>query len=99
MCEGVLMMMVCEGSWKMLVWMVLEGSHCTVRMGEERVGGRGGRLIVVRRAITGMPGPWRLVVDLTRMGVGWKLVGNARGLLRIVHGIGSESRHSERREG
>ena len=44
-----------------------------------------------------MPTPWRLVVDLSRMG--GELVGNARRLLRIVHGIGGESRHSGREEG
>ena len=80
----------------MLMGMMLHGGHCTVCMGEERVGGRSWRLIIVRRAVGSSPGPWGLVVYLTGMLMGGKLVGNARGLLRIVHGIGRESRQSEK---
>ena len=92
--KGVLVMMVGEGSGHVLVGMVLHCGHCTV-MGEEGVGWRGGGVGVVRRPKGMMSCPWRLVLDLTWMLVGGELVGNARGLLRIVHGIGGEGRHSE----
>lgn len=87
------MVMVSEGR-HMLMRMVLHGGHSAVRMGEERIGGGSWRLAVVRRAVDGVSCPWRLVVNLTWMTVCGELVGNARGLLRIVHGIGGESRHS-----
>ena len=93
------MVMVCEGPGHMLVGMVLHRGHSAVRMGEERVGGGSGGLAVVGGAKHGVSAPWRLVVYLAWMSVGGELVGNARGLLRIEHGIGGESRHSGRREG
>ena len=89
------MVMVCEGPGHMLVGMVLHRGHSAVRMGEERVGGGGRGLAVVRGAKDGVSAPWRLVVHLAWMVVGGELVGNARGLLRVIHGIGGESRHSE----
>ena len=93
------MVMVCEGPGHMLVGMVLHRGHSAVRMGEERVGGGSGGLAAVGGAKRGVSAPWRLVVHLAWMSVGGELVGNARGLLRIEHGIGGESRHSGRREG
>ena len=93
------MVMMSEGAGHVLVGMVLHRGHCAVRMGEERIGGGRRGLGVVRRTIDWVSSPWRLVVHLAWMVVGGDLVGNARGLLRIVHGIGGESRHSGREKG
>ena len=87
------MVMMWEGTGHMLVRVMLHSGHSAVRMGEERVSGGCWGLVVVRRTKDGMPCPWGLIMDLTWMGVGGELVGNARGLLRIVHGIGGERRH------
>ena len=43
----------------------------------------------------GLARPGRLIVHLGML-MCRELVGNARGLLRVVHRIGSESRHCER---
>lgn len=92
--EGILMMVVGEGSRHVLMRMVLHRGHCAV-MGEEGISRRGRRMRVVRRPKDRVSCPWRLILHLTGMLVGGELVGNARGLLRVVHGIGGESRHSE----
>ena len=97
--QGVLVMVVCERSGEMLMRMVLHRSHCPVRMGKQGVRRRCWGLRTVRWVVRRVSRPWRLVVDLTRMLMGGELVGNARGLLRIVHGIGGESRHSGKTEG
>lgn len=92
-------MMVCERTGHMLMGMMLHRGHSAVGMGEEGIGGGRRRLGAVRGTEDGVSCPWRLVVYLAWMVVGGDLVGNARGLLRIVHGIGGESRHSVRRKG
>lgn len=92
--KRVLVMMVGEGTGHVLVRMVLHRGHCAI-VGEEGVRGRRRGMRVVRRPKSRMSCPCGLVLDLTWMLVGGELVGNARGLLRIVHGIGGESRHSE----
>ena len=89
--KGVLVVMVSEGAGHMLVGMVLHRGHSAVC--EEGIGGRGWGLTVVRRPIAWTSCPGSLVV--AGMLVRGEMVGNARGLLRIVHGIGGESRHSE----
>ena len=86
--------MVGEGTRHVLVRMTLHRDHCAV-MGEERVGRRSRGMGVVCRPKRWMSCPWRLILNMTWMLVGGELVGNARGLLRVVHGIGGESRHSE----
>ena len=91
--KRVLVVVMGEGTRHMLVGMMLHRGHCAI-VGEEGVGrGRRG-MRVVRRPKSWMSCPCR-VLDLTWMLVGGELVGNARGLLRIVHSIGGESRHSE----
>lgn len=91
-------MMVCERAGEvLLVGVLMYRGHCAVRMGEERIGRGGWRLPVGSRTKGRMSAPWRLIMDLGRMG--GELVGNARRLLRIIHGIGGESRHSERKKG
>ena len=91
--ERVLVVVVRERAGHMLVGMVLHRGHSAVCMGEEGVGRRSRGLVVIRRAKRWTSCPWRLVMDLAWMLVGGELVGNARGLLRIVHGIGGERRH------
>ena len=92
--KRVLMMVVGEGTGHVLVRMVLHCGHCAI-VGEEGVGGRRRGMRAGRGPKGRMSCPCCLVLDLTWMLVGGELVGNARGLLRIVHGIGGESRHSE----
>ena len=91
--EGALVVMMGERAWHVLVGMVLHRGHSAVCMGKEGVSRRSRGLVAVRRAKRWTSCPWRLVMDLTWMLVGGELVGNARGLLRIVHGIGGERRH------
>ena len=87
-------MVVGERTRDVLVMVVLHSGHSAVCMGEKRIGGRGGGLVAVGRAICWTPRPCGLVVHLRRVLVGGELVGNARGLLRVVHGIGGERRHA-----
>ena len=79
-------MVVGERTRDVLVMVVLHSGHSAVCMGEKRIGGRGGGLVAVGRAICWTPRPCGLVVHLRRVLVGGELVGNARGLLRVVHG-------------
>ena len=92
--KRVLVVMVCERTGHVLVGMVLHGGHSAV-VRKEGIGGRSWGMGVIRRPVGWMSCPGRLVLHLPWMLVGGELVGNARGLLRIVHGIGGESRHSE----
>ena len=96
--KGVLVVVMCERTRNVLVRVMLHGTHCAVRMGEEGVSRGSWRLGVVRRTKARMSCPWRLIMDLAWVGECGVFVGNARGLLRIVHRIGGESRHSERRK-
>lgn len=92
--ERVLVVMMGEGTRHMLVRMVLHRGHCAI-VGEKGIGGGRRGMRVVRRPKGWVSWPCRLILTLAWMLVGGELVGNARGLLRIVHGIGGESRHSE----
>ena len=95
------MVVVAERTRHVRVWMVLHSIHCTIGVRKEGICGGSRLLGMVGRSESRMvscASPWG-IVHLCGVLVRGHLLGNARGLLRIVHGIGGESRHSGKTEG
>lgn len=78
---------------------MLHRVHSTISVREERVCGRGRLLGVVggtQDRVMSRSRPWGFVY-LSWVLVGRHLLGNARGLLRVVHGIEGDRSHNSLR--